>query len=176
MISYRYIADKAARIIKYHGERNLDRLVKSMGIILHREPMGIFEGACKGFFMMEFRIKCITINCDLDEELQRVILAHEIGHAVLHAKKSGRSFHDVALFSRDDSRFETEANVFAAETLLRDYDVKQSLRANDTFYEVASELCVPPELLNFKMRTMKAKGIEVPESPIYAHGDFLRGV
>ena len=96
---------------------------------------------------------------------------HDI--AALACKDGMAAFHEFALFCGKD-RLECEANVYAAETLMDDNSVKQALRSHDTFYEVASELCVPPELLDFKCRTMKAKGIKVPESPIYAHSDFLK--
>jgi Zn-dependent peptidase ImmA (M78 family) len=174
MIAYRHIAETAAKVMKRYDESNPYRLAKAMGILLEYAPMGDCEGACKGFFMMKSRMKCITINSDLQEELQRIILAHEIGHAVLHASTVMAAFNEFKLFC-GTNQLECEANVFAAETLLDDDSVKQALRSwNRTFFEMAAELCVPPELLDFKCRTMKAKGIEVPDSPIYAQGDFLK--
>ena len=93
---------------------------------------------------------------------------------MLHASTVMAAFNEFKLFC-GTNQLECEANVFAAEILMDDHSVIQALRTHDvSFFEVASELCVMPELLNFKCRTMKAKGIEVPESPIYANGDFLK--
>ena len=44
--------------------------------------MGMSPKACKGFFLVNARCKVITINSDLPEEIRRIILAHELGHAL----------------------------------------------------------------------------------------------
>ena len=79
--------------------------------------MGLFEGCCKGFFLVHRRKKHITINGDLPDVLQKVVLAHELGHCVLHSGSSSAAFHEVILFDTADQK-EYEANVFASELLL----------------------------------------------------------
>jgi hypothetical protein len=43
-----------------------------------------------------------------------------------------------------------------------------------SFFDAASELGVPPELLDFKFRVLKRKGYKVVDPPITARADFLK--
>ena len=43
------------------------------------------------------------------------------------------------------------------------------------FFQAASLLCVPAEMLDFKFRVMKRRGYKL-ESPIVSHGDFLKNI
>ena len=92
--------------------------------------------------MPQSRIRCIVINSDLSRELQRVICAHELGHAVLHNDVAGvKDFHDFSMFNMNSQR-ENEANIFAAELLLEDEDVYTALNEDTTFFQVAADICV----------------------------------
>ena len=169
------IADAAQRLKTKYDENDPWKLAAAMNIQVALVPMGLFEGCCKGFFLIHKRIKHITINSDLPEEYQRVILAHEIGHAALHAKKaSGAAFHEIKLFDSTDQQ-EYEANVFASELLLSDDAVIDALNDDMFFFQAAKYLYVPSELLDFKFRILKRRGYKV-ESPIVSNGDFLKNL
>lgn len=49
-------------------------------------------------------------------------------------------------------------------------------KSDYTFEQVAGELGVPPELLDFKCRLMTHKGYEGINVPIYAKSNFLKDV
>lgn len=129
----------------------------------------------KGFYLQRNRIKTITYNDDLPAVLQRIIVAHEFGHSQLHVKSGVHAFHDVGRFN-ESNRYEKEANLFAAEFLLDDQQVLDSLNSDTTFFAAASTLQVPMELLDFKFRVMKWKGYKLVEPPITARNNFLRDV
>lgn len=62
--------------------------------------------------------KCIFINENLDEHEKLLVMAHELGHAILHPKEN-------CYFIRNytgllNSKTEAEANKFAMELLLPD--------------------------------------------------------
>ncbi|MCD8151284.1 MAG: ImmA/IrrE family metallo-endopeptidase [Clostridiales bacterium] len=169
------IADAANKLKKKYGESDPFRLARDMKIILSFVPMGTYDGCCKGFFIIHKRKKHITINSDLPEILQKVVLAHEIGHSVLHTPKaSGAAFHEVTLFDDTDAH-EYEANVFASELLLSDEAVLSVLNDDMFFFQAASTLYVPFELLDFKFRILKRRGYKV-ESPIVSNGDFMKNL
>ena len=111
---------------------------------------------------------------DLPDVLQKVVLAHELGHCVLHSGSSSAAFHEVTLFDTAD-RKEYEANVFASELLLTDEAVLAALNDDMFFFQAAKALYVPSELLDFKFRILKRRGYKV-ESPITANGDFLKNL
>lgn len=136
--------------------------------------MGLYDGCCKGFFIIYKRKKHITINSDLPKILQKVVLAHELGHCILHSSSTCATFHEVTLFDSVD-RQEYEANVFASELLLSDEDVLEALNEDMFFFQAGSALCVPSELLDFKFRILKRRGYKV-ESPITTGGNFLKNL
>jgi Zn-dependent peptidase ImmA (M78 family) len=107
--------------------------------------------------------------------LQRVVLAHELGHAVLHAKAGTVSqFHEMSLFDTVDTR-KYEANLFASELLLSDEDVLDALNEGYVFFQAAQTLYVPSEMLDFKFRVMKRKGYKL-ESPVVSQSDFIKNL
>ena len=122
--------------------------------------------------MVYKRKKHITINSDLPAILQKVVLAHELGHCVLHSHSACAAYHEVTLFDSTD-RTEYEANVFASELLLEDEDVLNALNDDLFFFQAASLLQVPFELLDFKFRILKWRGYKV-DSPVQAQSDFLK--
>lgn len=74
----------------------------------------------RGIYQHNFRKKIIHINCTLGSHVKRQVLAHELGHALLH-KKINTAFLNAKKHQLIDT-IEVEANIFASE-LLRD-DVK----------------------------------------------------
>jgi len=98
-MSIEYISGKVARIRKKYDQTDPYRLCRAMHIMLVTESMGSQPGACKGFVLYKARQFVIAVNSDLPEQMQRIILAHEIGHAVLHRKAAGiKAFYDFVLF------------------------------------------------------------------------------
>ena len=171
-----FICREVERLKRKFHETDPFKLCDAMGIILLYEPMGTYSGACKGFFLAQSRKRSITVNSDLPEAIQRIIVTHELGHAVLHAKAVGvNAFHDFELFD-STSFMEYEANIFAAEFLMDDDDVLEKLNEDISFFGAASLLRVPPELLDFKFRLMKRNGYKLIDPPLMANSNFLKDV
>lgn len=172
-MTYKDICKEVKKIQRRYRESDPFRLCEAMGIIVRFESLGVNKTAIKGFFLVSNRIRTITINSDLPQTIQRIIIAHELGHAVLHKNTGVCSFHEVELF--DSSSFmEKEANLFAAEFLLNDSDVMECLNADNTFFSAAAQLSVPMELIDFKFRIMKWKGYKLMEPPINSNSNFLK--
>lgn len=174
-MTYSDICASVHELKKQHGESDPFRLCQSMGILLLFQPMGKHETAIKGFFMKCKRVRSITVNSDLPEIIQKIIVAHELGHATIHENSGVHAFHEVALFDQA-SDMEREANLFAAEYLLEDEEVLDVLNQDTTFFSAAAMLRVPMEMLDFKFRLMKWKGYKLMEPPICARGDFMRNM
>ncbi len=171
-MSYAEVCGAVDMLQKKYHENDPFRLCADMDIILLKRPLGNDLDSIKGFFLESKRIRTITINCDLPETVQRIVLAHELGHAVLHRHSGIHAFHDIGLFD-ESSLLEKDANLFAAEYLLKDRDVLEILNCDTTFFSVAATLRVPAELLDFKFRILKWKGHELIEPPISAQSNFL---
>ena len=172
-MTYGDICAKVEYLRRKYDQPDPFRLITEMGMVLDFQALGKDADSIKGFFMESHRIKLVTVNSDLPEVIQKIIAAHELGHAVLHCKTGIHAFHDVGLF--DESVVcEKEANLFAAEYLLDDANVFEQLNADNTFFSAAAALMVPMELLDFKFRLMKWRGFKLIEPPIQAGSCFLK--
>ena len=122
---------------KYPGQ-TLRQLSDCLQVTIIQKPLGQLPGA---YFLLK-RNKIILLNTELTPEEERFVLAHELGHAVMHRKVN-------CFFSRKytylkTNIYEMEANAFAAELLIpgkmpaeyQDYTEKQL--AN--LYEVPVDL------------------------------------
>ena len=172
-MTYTEICKAVKALKKEHNTHDPFAICEDLGIMVIPQNFGRAETAIKGFYLECKRIKTITVNADLPEVIQRIIVAHELGHARLHRNTGLRAFHDVALFD-ESAAMEKEANLFAAEFLMDDKDVLRALNRDTTFFSAAAMLRVPAELLDFKFRVMKWKGYKLIEPPISASGNFLR--
>ena len=152
------------------------RLCESMGILLLYAPMGSMKDACKGFYLTQSRQQAVTVNSDMEAPLQRVVLAHELGHAALHRKAAGVcGFQELKMFD-ETSQMEYEANLFAAELLMADEDVLSLMQGDMSFFGTAAALEVPPELLDYKFRVMLKKGYKLVSPPLGARSDFWKRI
>ena len=173
---YDLICKEVQKLKRRYDETDPFRLCQAMGISVLLSSMGKAQGSVKGFFLVQSRIRCIAINSELSDDLARIICAHELGHAVLHWRWAGKNgFCDSDVFTRKQ-QFENEANAFAAELLLDDEEVYTVLKESDTFFDAASELRVPFEILDFKFRIMKQKGYEVGDSPVQVRSNWMMDV
>ena len=169
---YDGIVKAVGQIKSRYSEDDPARLCKAMGIKLIYRSFGTAPDAIKGFMIRIKRISAITVNSDMPPILQKIIIAHELGHAVLHKDSGMFTFHETAFFD-ESSRYEKEANLFAAEYLLEDDMVMETLNADNTFFSAAAGFEVPMEFLDFKFRIMKWKGYKLV-SPITSKSNFLR--
>ena len=174
-MTYSEICAAVAKLKVKYDETDPFRLCRAMGITLLLQPMGIHAAAIKGFFMECKRIKTITVNSDLPEIIQKIIVAHELGHATLHRTSNVQAFHEVVMFDSSSIK-EKEANLFAAELLLEDGEVLDALNQDVTFFSAAAQLRVPMEMLDFKFRLLKWKGYKMLESPIQVNSNFMRNM
>ena len=169
------ISRKAKKLTTKYGLNDPAKLCEEMGIQIVYQNMGTSETAIKAMLVVERRIKCIVVNENLPDVILRFILAHELGHAVLHVQRC-KHFTDNGLFD-DSSCLEKEANVFAAELLFGESeDLIESMKYSElTLFQLAAEYCVPYELLAYKLEIMEDEGYDVPELPYTPDDCFLRG-
>lgn len=171
MSSNGFIHNNVERVIKKFDSRDPFDICQSMGIRIRYKDLGT---ALKAYYFYQSRIKNIVINARSSRAVRRLLCAHELGHAVLHGEfASMRGFQELELFDMSIPT-EYEANMFAAELIISDEDLMELLNEQDkSFFYIAKELNVPAELLDFKFRIMKNKGLRI-ESPYAAHADFLK--
>ena len=76
-MSYADVCEAVESLQRKYCEPNPFRLCADMGIKLLYQPLGTDPDAIKGFYLESKRIRTIIV-------IQRIIVSHELGHAVLH--------------------------------------------------------------------------------------------
>lgn len=114
--------EKAEELTCKYNTRNPETIAKEMGINIIRlsyaELIGIAASIGK------YRV--IGVNSRLEEPLQKFVIAHELGHFILHSEGSFFFiFKETMLYSK----FEYQANLFAialcfGKKVAQDNDVK----------------------------------------------------
>lgn len=108
---------RVKNLIEKYNTRNPYKLCEKLKIDIKFRDLG----KIRGYFKKVLRNKYIVINERLDEYSQKVVLCHELGHAVLHSSKEVLLMKES--FYRYIPELENEANEFAAQLLLRQYEV-----------------------------------------------------
>ena len=97
----------------------------------------------KGAFSIVAGRSFIFINANLSAELQRLVCAHELGHALLHREiaLSGGAMLEFDLLDAA-GRCEVEANTFAAALLLDDEELRERLHDGEDIQSIARAMGV----------------------------------
>ena len=118
-------------------------------------------GELKGFYVVYKTGRYIVINHNLDERMSRLVLAHEIGHDMLHRDIAENGGMGESSFFDMTSKPEREANIFAAELLISDDDMVELGERGCTIEEAAKELGVHAKVAMIKARSMEERGYEI---------------
>lgn len=130
------IDHKAKRLIRYYerliGSRDPVKIAEYANIRIAILPLGEIAGNYK--LIKRKRWIFINDNIPADSPMFRVVLAHELGHALLHRKENCAFIKNKTLLLT--SGIEREANQFAASLLISD-DMLQDYAGytQDQFYQ-----------------------------------------
>ena len=108
------IKQKANLLAKRYNSRNPFEIIKNLNVILVYYPLK----DVRGFYQYFQRNNIIYIDENLSENEQIMVCAHEVGHMILH-KNSNALFMDTRTHFVT-TKYENEANTFAAELLIPD--------------------------------------------------------
>ena len=108
------IKQKANSLAKRYNSRNPFEIIKNLNVILVYYPLK----DVRGFYQYFQRNNIIYIDENLSENEQIMVCAHEVGHMILH-KNSNALFMDTRTHFVT-TKYENEANTFAAELLIPD--------------------------------------------------------
>lgn len=94
-----------------------------------------FGDNIRGFYQYFKRGIIIGVNNTLPEKEMNRVIAHEIGHAILH-KKLNRIFMDKFTLNAP-GRYENEADLFAAYLIISDDDISEYISHEYTASQIA---------------------------------------
>ncbi|RKL63051.1 ImmA/IrrE family metallo-endopeptidase [Thermoanaerobacteraceae bacterium SP2] len=125
------IYQEIEHLIRELGTRDPKLIAEEMGIDILYLPYAELYGiaACLG------EHKLIGVNSELDEPIKKLVIAHELGHFVLHPEGNFYFVMDKTMFY---DKFEYQANMFAIKLCIGEevaqYDVVKELAAGKVDY------------------------------------------
>lgn len=144
------IDHKSKRLIRYYerliGSRDPVKIAEYANIRIAILPLGEIAGNYK--LIKRKRWIFINDNISADSPMFRVVLAHELGHALLHRKENCAFIKSKTLLLT--SGIEREANQFAASLLISD-DMLQDY-AGYTQDQFCQRTGYPKELIEVRLK------------------------
>ena len=157
------IYNAAAKLVRQCETRNPKRIAADLGVkVIYRHDFA----ELLGMYTYRWRHRFIFLNGRLDEYMEQMVIAHELGHDAFHRKLAGDGLKEFILFSmKDDTEY--TANAFAAHVLLPDDDVLECARAGDDVVQIAQKLGSDINLLLIKLQELNKLGcnLNVPWAP-----------
>ncbi|MCD8197922.1 MAG: ImmA/IrrE family metallo-endopeptidase [Lachnospiraceae bacterium] len=151
-----YIYGQVEKLSIKYATRDPIRLLESLNVVVaetdrYEKLKGYCFLSCKTFYVM--------ISSFLPDAEKRVVAAHELGHIALHRQQLQLApMKDCVLYDMASST-EYEANLFAADLIIRDEDIEEMSQNEDLdYFGVCSSLYVPPELMSFKLFSLLRRG------------------
>lgn len=108
-----YIKEIVRKYTLRYDTRNPFKLAECLGIEIQLGTPG-----CDGCYMFLKNHRYIFLDQNLSESELLQVMAHELGHAILHRKQNCYFIRNKTLLL--NSKTELEANLFAAELLIDD--------------------------------------------------------
>lgn len=106
------------RLVSYYVKKYKTRNPFELAEYLNVQVQFGDLGSRAGCYMFLKNHKCIFLNKNLSEQEMRMVMAHELGHAILHRKENCYFIRNKTFLLT--SKNEIEANTFAAELLIGD--------------------------------------------------------
>ncbi len=144
-----YITGKALQILNNYGA-NPFNVAKDVGAHISFKDLGSLKGAYFGTMPKP----TIVINTNIDEQTQKIVCAHELGHHILHHNINVSCEIIDFNTSTKTGILEREANLFAAAYLVDIDRAKELLFSGYTASECASILETDVNLLLFLLSTL----------------------
>jgi Zn-dependent peptidase ImmA (M78 family) len=107
-----WIEKKVKDLFEKYNTNDPFVLAENLNIIINQYDLG----ETFGFFQHCYRKKIINVNINLDEAWKKFVVAHELGHALLHPDINTPFLKRNTLLSIE--KIEREANYFACYLLL----------------------------------------------------------
>lgn len=136
----------AKTLAKKYDTHDPFEIAKQMKIEYIIGPLG---NRC-GCYMYLKRHRCIFLNENLSDHEMKLVMAHELGHAILHRTENCYFIRNKTLLSTD--KIELDANKFAIELLLDTDTLNEYLRSGYSKEQISRITGYSMNLIDLKLR------------------------
>ncbi len=169
---HKFIEKISNKLVSEVGTRNPFEIAKYRNIKVRpfAKPTKLL-----GMYAVIKRNRFIFYNPYVDELMQKMVVAHELGHDILHRDIATETpFQEWALFDVR-SITEYEANIFASHLLLDEKEIIDLAEQGYNDVQIASLLNVNINMLLFKLREMNRAGENINIRAI-PDSNFFNGI
>lgn len=138
-----YVSELVQKIVKKYKTTNPFAICEQKNIDILYDDL---EPDVRGFYQYYKRKSMVHLNCNISEEEQRIVLAHELGHAIMHKGYNCVFLSRHTYMTKDI--YEYQANKFAASLLLP--DIVPEEYQNMSSQQLAMVYRVPVEFIEMK--------------------------
>ncbi len=148
-----HILRVSAGLVKKYHTRDPFAIAGELGFIINKR--NDFKRQ-RGSFAVVLGNVFLFINANQSDEMQRMVCAHELGHALLHRELVTASpwILEHELFDIRSSA-EYEANLFAAEMLIDETEMRKLLQEGYDVLQTARAMRINVNLLLLKLAAME---------------------
>lgn len=167
-----FIYRKANEIAKQAGTRNPMNVASDIGIEIYWKNN---MSRLLAFYTVINKRRSIVVNDRLEEYMLRMVVAHEIGHDILHRAEAKKgAMQEFEIFDMKNT-LEYEANVFAAHLLLDTKEIMEMAHDGVDVASIACRMCVNINLVLIKISELITLGYDL-RMPMDTKRDFLRDI
>ena len=139
--------DKIKRLVAHYKRKfqtnNPFEIADRLGILYQFGPID-FDGC----YMFLKNHRYIFLNQDMNDQERNLVMAHELGHAILHRKQNCYFIRNKTLLL--NSKIEIEANKFAVELLIDDSVLEENREF--TMEQLSRMLGYHEKLIDLRLR------------------------
>ena len=164
---YIYKVTKACEA--FYGTRDPEEIFRQRGTKLRpTSPGGLIGVICA-----KDGAVIVSIDGAASSSARRVCAARFLAHALLHRKQltSGRVYEEPVTV-RPEGSDEREADLFAAELLIKDEEIKSLIESGMSEGQIVASFGTMREIVPRKLFSMRSRGISVGDEVCRA--DFLK--
>lgn len=157
MSYYAHITECSSKLARRFDTRDPFKIAEALGIkVVYSDALN----RLKGMYRVIKRNRVIILNANNSKHMNRIVMAHELGHDQLHreyAKANGLQefqLYDMA------SQQEYEANLFAADLLLPDDEILEYIYEGYDTVQIAAATGTDINLVALKVDVLNRNGYQ----------------
>lgn len=138
--------------VKKYDTRDPFQIAESLNI---QRQIGQLGTPC-GCYMFLKNHRCIFLNENLSDNEMKLVMSHELGHAVMHRKTNCYFIRNKTFLL--DSKIELEANTFAVNLLIPDDTIMEIIdNQNCTLEYMSKVLGYNQKLIELRIKSFEKK-------------------